>query len=379
MSLIEKDSILIIDDDPFSAVLVSEFLATKYQVSIANDAEEGLAQASSLTPPDLILLDIEMPNIDGYETCRRLKANAKTRDIPIVFLTVKNDSVNEAYGLELGAVDYIHKPISSPILMARIKSQLLLKNAQKALEVENLKLEERVAIRTNELSVTQDAAILALISLVETRHEETGNHIMRTREYIQVLALELRTDTKYRDQLDDEFIEALYKSAPLHDIGKVGVPDHILKKPGKLTPDEFEEIKKHSIYGMNALKQSEEVLGSNSFLRTAKDIAYTHHEKWDGSGYPRGIKKEEIPLSGRLMSVADCYDAIRCRRIYKTPRTHREACDFIISASGTQFDPGIVQAFQQVSSQFDVIATRFGIESETEVSRPHPVPDAQLA
>lgn len=379
MSLIEKDSILIIDDDPFSAVLVSEFLATEYHVSIVNNAEEGLAQASSLTPPNLILLDIEMPNIDGYETCRCLKANVKTRDIPIIFLTVKNDTVNEAYGLELGAVDYIHKPVSSPILMARIKSQLLLKNAQKALEVENLKLEERVAVRTNELSVTQDAAILALISLVETRHEETGNHIMRTREYVKVLALELRANVNYQDQLDGEFIEALYKSAPLHDIGKVGVPDNILKKPGKLTPDEFEEIKKHSVYGMNALKHSEDMLGSNSFLRVAKDIAYTHHEKWDGSGYPRGIKKEEIPLSGRLMSVADCYDAIRCRRIYKMPRTHQEACGFIIGASGTQFDPGIVRAFQKVSAQFDAIATRFGIESEAEISRPHPVPDAQLA
>lgn len=366
-----KDRILIIDDDVFTSSLVSDLLAYDYHVSVSNSAKSGLKEAQSDSPPDLILLDIEMPEVDGYQTCQQLKASSQTNPIPVIFLTVKNDVIDEAYGLELGAVDYIHKPISAPILKARIKSHLLLKKTQRALEEKNARLRERVIRRTQEISRTQDAAILALTSLAETRHEETGNHIVRTQEYVKCLAIELRSYSKYHTLLTSDTIEALYKSAPLHDIGKVGVPDRVLMKPGKLTPDEYEEIKKHTTYGMRALKHAETMLGTNSFLRTARDIAYTHHEKWDGTGYPRGLKGEQIPLSGRLMAIADCYDAIRCKRVYKEACSHQDAYDFIVGYSGSHFDPTVVKAFQQKAEEFQAIAERFGLGAQARTPRRH--------
>ncbi len=213
--------------------------------------------------------------------------------------------------------------------------------------------------RMKELMLTQDFTIRCLASLTECRDSETGGHILRTQAYVAAICLQLTTDPRYAETLDSETREHLYKSAPLHDIGKVGVPDHILLKPGKLTPEEFEEMKKHTTYGRDAIQRAEEKFGtgkSSEFLRLAKEIAYTHHEKWDGTGYPKKLKGEEIPLSGRIMALADVYDALICHRVYKPPFTHEEAVALIIQLKGILFDPGVVVAFLEVQEEFRKIS-----------------------
>ena len=263
-----------------------------------------------------------MPNMDGYEVCRRLKENEATGDIPVIFVTAKSDVEDETKGFDVGGVDYITKPISPPIVLSRVRTHLELKRARQFLKNQNEILDQKVKERTRELTLTQDVTILSLASLAETRDNETGGHIRRTQNYVRLLAEELITHPKFVGVLDDNTVNLLYKSAPLHDIGKVGVPDRILLKPGKLTDDEFEEMRKHTTLGRDAILNAEKGFGENiesSFLSYAREIAYTHHEKWDGSGYPTGISGENIPVSGRLMALADVYDALISKRVYKPP------------------------------------------------------------
>ena len=358
-----KPTILVVDDTPDNITLLCSLLGEQYKNKVATNGVKALKIARAEPHPDLILLDIMMPEIDGYEVCRQLKDDPATEHIPIIFLTAKTQEGDETKGFELGAVDYITKPIVPPILMARVHTHLALQHARKSLEQQNEVLEEQVEERTRQLAALQDAIIIAMASLAETRDNDTGHHIRRTQHYIRELAICLKKKDKYAEDLDDKLIATLYKSAPLHDIGKVGVPDRILLKPGRLTPDEFEEMKRHTVYGRDAIIAAEKTLEApESFLCAARDIAYSHHEKWDGSGYPQGLAGETIPLSARLMAIADVYDALITKRIYKEAIPHDEAVKIIEAGSGTHFDPDVVNAFVEISDKFAAIATQFGEE-----------------
>ncbi len=356
----DKKTVLVVDDTPDNIALVSALLKDVYKTKIATNGEKALSIAGAETPPDLILLDIMMPEMDGYEVCARLKESEQTRDIPVIFLTAKAQIEDEEHGLELGAVDYITKPISPPILLARVKTHLALKAAQDFLRDQNAILEQRVAERTQQLSAVQDVTILAMASLAETRDNETGNHIRRTQNYVRALAVKLKEHPRFSELLTDENIELLYKSAPLHDIGKVGIPDRVLLKAGKLTDEEFAIMKTHTTMGRDAIAAAEEKLDvTHSFLRFAREIAYSHQEKWDGTGYPEGLSGDDIPLPARLMAVADVYDALISRRVYKPPFSHEEACRIIRDGRGTHFDPDVVDAFLEIADECSDIARRF--------------------
>jgi putative two-component system response regulator len=349
-------TILIVDDMETNIEILRETLGDLYNVSVAMDGQSALKNIP-IVQPDLILLDIMMPQIDGYEVCRQLKSDEETQKIPIIFITAMSNIADEHKGLELGAIDYITKPISMPIVRARVRNHLELKLAKEELENQNVLLEQRVQERTQELSVTQDVTIQSLASLAETRDNETGGHIQRTQHYIKALAEYLDQSGRFGDFFTPDTMRLLFKSSPLHDIGKVGVADAILLKPGRLTPEEFEKMKRHTEYGHDALLEAEKGLGSNSFLRFAREIAYTHHEKWDGSGYPRGLSQKEIPLSGRLMAIADVYDALISRRVYKPPFSHAKACDIIADGRDSHFDPDLVDAFLARKDTFMHIAS----------------------
>lgn len=356
MGLAERKTILVVDDAAETIAVLDEILNPYYRVTVARDGEKAMAICRSAMPPDLILLDILMPDPDGYEVCRQLKADPKTEPIPIIFVTAKDEIEDEARGLELGAVDYIVKPIQPSIVLARVRNHLELRAARDRLRQQNEELERKVAERTRALTVTQDVTIISLATLAETRDRESGNHIWRTQNYIQALSRSLPKRAGYGLALTESDIEMIFKSAPLHDIGKVGVPDAILQKPGTLTPEEFNIMKTHTTIGYQAILKAERILGTTSFLRFAREIVYTHHEKWDGSGYPRGLSGEDIPLSGRLMAVADVYDALISKRVYKDPFPHSMAVEQILSSAGSHFDPLIVDCFRGLREEFRSIA-----------------------
>lgn len=369
MDYIEKQTILVVDDTPENLSLMSALLKDKYKVKVANHGEKGIKIASSEAPPDLILLDIMMPDIDGYTVCQRLKENPETRDIPIIFLTAKSEVEDERYGFELGAVDYITKPISPPIVLARVATQLQLKASADFLRDKAAFLETEVTKRTRELQAIQDVTILTMASLAETRDNETGNHIRRTQNYVHALAKQLKDHPRFHSYLTDSAIQTLYKSAPLHDIGKVGIPDRILLKPGRFSPEEFEIMKTHTTLGRDAIAHAEEQLGMHvEFLVCAKEIAYSHQEKWDGSGYPEGLIGDSIPISARLMALADVYDALISRRVYKAGMPHEKALLIIEAGRDKHFDPDIVDAFLEIHEEFHAIAQRF-VDSDHDLQK----------
>lgn len=361
---VEKAKILIVDDEAFYIDVLVELLADKYAVAVAKNGQQALDRIEKGFAPDLILLDVIMPGLDGYEVCQKLKSNPITVEIPIIFLTVKSDVDSEVLGFNLGAADYITKPFSLPIVNARVNTHLALVKSQKKLQEKNLILEDSVNERTKEISRTQDVAIFCMATVAETRDNETGKHIRRTQHYVKLLANHLSKNSKYKDQLTPSYIELLYKSAPLHDIGKVGVPDAILLKPGALNDDEWKEMKNHSVYGLQAIEKAEIEYGSSSFLRIAKEIVYGHHEKWDGSGYPQGLSGQDIPLSARLMAIADCYDALINRRVYKQAFSFESAFNIMLEGRGTHFEPELVDAFVEIQSSFIEIAQKFADDLE---------------
>lgn len=348
----QKQVILAVDDAPENLELLNLILGSEYTIRVALNGEKALEIAfDSETRPDLILLDVMMPGMDGYEVCRQLKVSDLTRKIPVIFITALSEATDERKGFEVGGVDYITKPVIAATVRARVRTHLALYDQNRALEI-------KVRERTNELALTQDVTIIGFATLAEFRNQETGAHIMRTQQYVRILAQYLSGHPKYKEILDLETIELLYKSAPLHDIGKIAVPDRILLKPSQLTAEEFEEMKRHTIYGRDAILRAEKALGDvkSSFLNIAKEIAYTHHEKWDGSGYPGGLVGEQIPLSGRLMALADVYDALTSQRVYKDAFPHEEAYQLITSQKGKHFDPDVIDAFCDLEDVFRNIA-----------------------
>lgn len=359
MSFEQKTTILIVDDTPDNISLLCSLLGDRYRNKVATNGPKALKIAEATPHPDLILLDIMMPEMDGYKVCEALKANPKTRSIPVIFLTAKTQEADEARGFELGAVDYITKPISPPILLARVQTHLALQEARSRLSRQNEKLEDQVMERTRRLDNLQNAILVALASLAETRDDDTGQHVKRTQQYVRVLATAVAEHPKFN--LSPAAIDTIYKTSSLHDIGKGGVPDSILLKPGPLTKEEFEEMKKHTILGRNTIMTAERSIDTpEEFLTVAREIATYHHERWDGRGYPEGLWGEQIPVPARIMAIADVYDALTSKRVYKDAIPHDKAVQIILSERGTHFDPDIVDAFIKNSDIFKQIAHEHG-------------------
>jgi cyclic di-GMP phosphodiesterase len=370
-----RPCIMVVDDQPDNRMILEDLLEEHYVVSSEADGHSALHYLENGGQPDLILLDVMMPCMDGFETCRRIKANPRLQDIPVLFLTSLEGAADEEYGLALGAGDFIHKPFSPYVVLARVRTHLKLAQATRLLRGRNEELGRLVAERTGEILrqsdelmrskqaviAAQGATITAFCSLAEARDNETGNHIRRTQNYVRTLAERLRSHPRFREELSDETISLLYKSAPLHDLGKVAIPDSVLLKPGKLTPEEWEVMKQHTLHGYNAIVQAEAELGGEQamFLRYAREIALSHHEKWDGSGYPQGLAGDAIPFSARLMAVADVYDALISKRVYKPAFPHEQAVAIIAEGQGSHFDPDVAAAMLDIADTFREIASRF--------------------
>ena len=353
-------TVLIVDDDTESLGVLGSLLQPHYRVLAAPSGERALQIATSATKPDLILLDVLMPDMDGYGVLARLRSNPATQDISVIFVTGLDSTEDEERGLELGAVDYIAKPYRPPIVLARVHTQLELKRARDWLANQNAYLEAEVNRRMRDILIIQDITIKALAELAEIRDPETGNHIRRTQEYVRILAVRLQTHPKFKNFLTDNVIELLVKSAPLHDIGKVGIPDHILLKPDKLTPEEWGIMRTHSLLGASAIERSVSNADHHiDFLFMAMQIIHSHHEKWDGSGYPEGLKADAIPISARLMALADVFDAMISRRVYKTPIPVEQVRDFIAGERGRHFDPDVVDAFLAGFDDFVAVARKY--------------------
>ena len=351
-------NLLIVDDVPENLTVLGELLqGAGYQVQVARDGQSALRLANARPRPDLILLDVMMPGIDGYEVLRRLRAVPDTAVIPVMFLTALGDPRDEEYGLAQGAADYLTKPIQPTVVLARVRTQLQAKRLNDWLQGENSVLEAEVARRMAENEQIQRVTIRALAHLAETRDPETGDHILRTQTYMRLLAEALQDHPRFSAVLDRGTIELLVRSAPLHDIGKVGIPDRILLKPGKLDADEWEIMKTHSRLGAEALEQAERDIDRPlPFLTIAKQITRSHHERWDGSGYPDGLVGDAIPVVARLMALADVFDALVTPRIYKKAYTFEQARELIARERGSHFDPDVVDAFERLYSDFVAVA-----------------------
>jgi len=366
-----RQTILIVDDTPENLTLLGELLLPLYRVRAANSGARAL-RAAAAQAPDLILLDVMMPEMDGYEVLRRLRAEPATCAIPVIFVTAMDSAASEEQGLALGAVDYITKPVNPAITLARVRTHLELKQARDRLADQNLWLEREVARRLNENLLIQDLNVRALACLGETRDNETGQHIVRTQGYIEVLARHLAPHPRFREALAGPRLGMIVKAAPLHDIGKVGVPDATLLKPGRLTSAEYEVMKLHPTIGANAIDKAmrqalaaadeataRQAVGAFAMLEIAREISLGHHEKWDGSGYPAGLTGEAIPVSARLMALADVFDALMTRRVYKAPMSLAQTTQTIVEGRGTHFDPDVVDAFLACREQFAEIAARY--------------------
>lgn len=384
-----RQTILVVDDTPENLTVLGELLQASYQVRVARSGARALQVVASRPRPDLILLDVMMPDMDGYTVLRQLRNDPSTQDIPVIFVTAMDGIAEEIYGLDMGAVDYITKPICPAIVLARVHTQLELKQARDLLRNQNAYLEAEVARRMRENQLIQDVSIRALASLAEARDLDTKNHLRRTQAYVKLLAETIRHHPRFAAALTDQSIEVLVKSAPLHDIGKVGIPDSILFKPDKLNADEWAIMRSHCQIGSDAIKEAmqgalndEEYQALQhkayvrysafdlstllllyqaplAFLNVAQRIALSHHEKWDGSGYPEGLVGDAIPIAARLMAVADVFDALRSRRVYKPPLPMEQVTQMIVEQRGRHFDPDIVEVFIDQRREFQTISERY--------------------
>ncbi len=355
-----NSTILIVDDTAENLSILADILQPKYRVLATTSGAACLKIAGNDPKPDLILLDVIMPGMDGYEVLFKLHQNPATRDIPVIFLTALTTAANEESGLKLGAVDYITKPITPSLVLARVRTQIEAKQARDWMKNQNIILEAEVKKRMLENNLIQRVSIRALAHLAEMRDMETGNHILRTQGYMHRLATSLNQHPRFATLLNDRYIDLLTESAPLHDIGKVGIPDHILLKPGKHSKEEWAIMKTHAKLGSDAIEQAERDIDMHpAFFAAAKEIARWHHEKWDGSGYPDGLVKDAIPVSARLMAVADVFDALISKRAYKPAIPFDQARDMLAAERGKHFDPDMVDAFLDGFDDFVAIATQY--------------------
>jgi len=368
-----KPTVLVVDDEPLNLSVLSKLLNPLYRVLGARSGPSALALLENESP-DLILLDVMMPEMDGYSVLQRLKQSERNRHIPVIFVSALGAELDEEHGLQLGAVDYIVKPIKPTVVLARVRTQLALKQAHDALSDQNAWLEQEVARRMRDSLIAQDLTLCAMAELAETRDNDTGNHILRTQSYVEALARRLQHRPGYAQDLDEAQLLRIVKASPMHDIGKIGIRDDILLKPGPLTSEEFEIMKTHARIGGDAIAHAigkalkmhfpegvpdqAEYPESVRFLEAARIIATHHHERWDGRGYPDALAGPAVPLPARLMALADVFDALTTRRVYKEPWTLAAATEHIKSQAGAHFDPQIVAAFLDIQDQFAAISAR---------------------
>lgn len=350
--------ILVVDDTKTNIEVLEGILSKDYDVCVALNGKKAIELTEKIKP-DLILLDVMMPEMDGYETLRIMREKGILQGIPVIFLTAKADSMSEQTGLNLGAVDYITKPFSPELVKLRIKNQLQLK-------LQRDHLHELVDEKTADLRRTLKVMLTSLGSLAEYRDPETGEHIKRTQIIVQLVAEELQKNPKFAQTITNEYIENLATAAPLHDIGKVGIHDGILRKPGSLTHDERQIMMQHPQMGYDVLLEATKELHDNEMVRIAADMALGHHEYWNGEGYPNHKKEDDIPIGARIMAVADVYDALVSKRPYKDPYPHKVAVREIIKGRGTQFDPDVVDAFLAIAPRLPEIYEQFKDNSSEE-------------
>lgn len=348
-SLVNHDSnILIVDDTVENLTLLARML--KDCGYIARPVPNGrlALQAARGEKPDLILLDITMPEMDGFEVCRQMKKDPILRDIPVLFISALTQTIEKVKAFEAGGVDYISKPFQFEEVKARVETHLHLHKLQ-------LSLEDQVERQVKEIVELQMGMIFGLAKLAEARDSDTGRHLERIQILCRRFSEELRKNPRFADQIDDQFCDMIFHASPLHDIGKVAIEDCILLKPGKLTAEEFEKMKLHTIIGASTLEEVQNRFPNNDFLNMGIQIARWHHEKWNGSGYPDGLNGEMIPLCARIMAIVDVYDAVRSKRVYKDPIPHEEACKIILRERGTHFDPAIIDVFVQLQNELEHI------------------------
>jgi len=350
-----RQKIIVVDDNKTTLTIAKTILEEYYDVYALPSAEK-LFQTLNHLLPDLILLDIEMPGINGYDALTILKAEKQYTDIPVVFLTSKSTEEDEFYGLALGAIDYVTKPFSAALLLKRIENQLLIQKQKSSLQDYNDNLLKMVQEKTHQVFGLQNAIISTVADLMESRDNSTGAHVFRTQKYLQKLVEQLIDNSVYAEELFSWDLDIVLPSAQLHDVGKISISDAILNKPGKLTPEEFEIMKTHVEKGEEAIERMEKFGYFADYLKCAKAFAGAHHEKWDGSGYPRGLIGKNIPLKGRIMAIVDVYDALISVRPYKRALSAEESARIIIDSSGTHFDPVIVNVFRNLTKEFAVIA-----------------------
>ena len=357
--------ILIIDDSPEAIDVLVNALPKDYKLQFALGGLQALKLLTdSKTLPDLILLDVMMQDMNGYEVCRRLKEEERFKTIPVIFLSSLLDSKDKVKAFQNGGVDYIEKPFEIHEVQARVDNHMRLHDLQKELELYNKELNRLVSTKVSEISESQMATIFALVKLSESRDKDMGLHIERIAEFCRLLTQKLREQDLYVSIIDDIFIENMFKASPLHDIGKVSIPDKILLKPGKLTAEEFEIIKTHTTNGAKTLLEVKERYPKNKFIELGRKIALSHHEKWDGSGYPFGLKGDDISFEGRIMAIIDVYDALRSKRVYKNPYTHEASVKIIKEGSSTHFDPQITSVFLLYESDFKEMYANVELQNE---------------
>ena len=350
-----KPCVFLVDDNIVNLNMGKNVLQHKYTVITIPSGEKLFTSLKKLKP-DLILLDIEMPGMSGYDTIKGLKINPTTANIPVIFLTAKIANEDELLGLSLGAVDYITKPFSPPILLKRVELHLLLQSQKEMIREYSGNLIDLVSERTDDISAWQNAVILWAAEIIEFRDSETGHHVERVQKYLEILLNEMMKMEEYSAEVDTWDTYAFLKSALLHDVGKIKIRDDLLLKPSRLTDDEIMDMQFHSLYGKTLLEKLENKIPNQTFLEYAKILAHRHHEKWDGTGYPDGLKGEKIPLQARMMAIADVYDALISERPYKKPLSHEEAMRIITAGRGTQFDPALTDLFVSLSVKIKAVS-----------------------
>ena len=349
---VQGSKILMVDDSADNLRLLTAVMERGGLVPRPVTSGKLAIKAAEASPPDLILLDIRMPEMSGLEVCRRLKQDERLRDIPVIFISGLQGSDDKVEGFRVGAVDFVSKPFHDQEVLERVKTHLRLKRLQVELASHNLRLEQRIVEQVKAVTASQLATIFALAKLAETRDDDTGQHIDRVQTFARRLGEGMRELGLQAAQLTSTFIENLYQTASLHDIGKVGTPDAILCKPGKLTPEEFVEMRKHCELGARTLAAVLERHPDNQFLRMGVEVARSHHEWWDGTGYPDGLRGTTVPLSARIVALADFYDALTSKRCYRSPISHEVTCRMIQTGSGTHFDPDVATAFADLEGEF---------------------------
>ncbi|THB67140.1 MAG: response regulator [Spirochaetaceae bacterium] len=352
----ESSTVMVVDDNLSNLKILRLFLEDAgYKAKAYTNGKEAL-KAAAESPPDIFLLDINMPEMDGFAVSEAIRRDSAMQDVPILFISALSGNDDKLRAFQAGGEDYITKPFQFDEVQARVETHLKLSRMRKELTEHNRNLEQLVINKTKELYDSQLATIFALAKLAEHRDNDTGKHVERVQSYTAVLAKALAKEAEFACQLDDSFIENLIHATPLHDIGKVAIPDSVLLKPGKLTPEEFEIIKTHTLIGSQNLENVHAHYSSNTFLRMGVDITRSHHERWDGKGYPDGLQEKSIPLAGRIVAVADVYDALRSKRVYKPAFPHTQAYDIIVKEAGAHFDPDIIAVFSRIHREFEEIS-----------------------